>query len=602
MKTKTLSLLLGLLIAQTDAQDIQLASADDIDDGIPLPILQSDSTLPTNSLNTVVTDEPPLLDNSTLFDTPTTVTIENLDDAINATVNTSTTKDFPTTHHPSEIARLLNDNGQLLMWQGINNHLHSFVEVQQLYAQVNFQPLWTINGQITPMASSVIQTVKDAWQHALRPESYHSEAISSLKQWQFVAEPAKFDIVLTDAFITLKKHLANGIVNPKQQFSTWNDDPEPLDFLNLYEQATKRGNAYRVLSVNNADYRQLQAAYIEAVKNSHTDTPQKADIHASSLRVGQKGDAVIALRKRLGLATDRNIYDNTVRQAVKAYQSAHGLGADGIAGRRTIAHLNGKSHPEQNITKLAINMERLRWQGDIPIGNYIWVNIPAYKMAIRNGSDFVFESNVIVGRPQRQTPVFHDTLEHVVLAPYWNVPKTIYNEDKLPKLIKNPHALGNNMQVLDKATGQVVNPTSVDWRTASANYRLRELPGPRNSLGHMKFLFPNRHAIYLHDTPTRRLFKKHRRAFSSGCVRVERAEDLAIFLLNDQGYNRKRIKKESRQKREKWVNVSQSKRYPVFLNYYTAWVDKSGHVRYSNDIYGHDRTLRQLYQSALKQH
>lgn len=514
-------------------------------------------------------------------------------------MTTDISDDFEVLPHRGspEIALLLNDNINPILWQGVSNRLRNLADVRHLYAKMNYRPLWTDDGHVTPLAAQVIDASKNAWQHALRPEVYHSPATSALYAEQAVVEPAKFDIVLTDAFITLKKHLANGIVDPKKQFSTWNSRPEELDFLSLYRQALQRGHLGHTLAVNDPDYQQLQQAYITAV-NQPTDS-EVIQVPVKKVKLGHRGVAVIALRERLGLPVDSNLYDKTVRQAVKAYQRNNGLAADGVAGRNTINHMNGISNSKR-IEQLAINMERLRWGSTPESGNYVWVNIPAYRMAVRNGGQFVFESDVIVGRPERPTPIFRDTMEHVVLAPYWNVPRTIFKEDKLPLLQKNPNALGKNMQVLNTSTGKVVRASSVNWQTGGRGYRLRQLPGPRNSLGRMKFLFPNRHAIYLHDTPDRQLFKKSRRAFSSGCIRVARAEDLAVFLLEDMGYNRKRIKTTSRKSEEKWVNLNNQKRYPVFLNYYTAWVNKEGKVKYSADIYGYDEPLHRLYQNALK--
>lgn len=521
-------------------------------------------------------------------------------DSDNPFVSSNTTAVFEVLPHSGspEIALLLNDNVNPLFWQGMDNRLRNLKDVRHLYAQMNYRPLWTDAGYVTPLAAQMIEASKNAWQHALPPEVYHSPATAAFYAGQAITEPEKFDIILTDAFITMKKHLANGIVDPKKQFSTWNSKPESLDFLALYRSAFERGRLDDILSVNDPDYRQLQQAYIESISQP-TEQPTTIAVPLKKMKLGSRGAAVSALRARLGLPADSDKYDKMVRQAVRDYQHHNGLVADGVAGRNTINHMNGQ-HKQNRSEKLAINLERLRW-GRAPVkGNYIWVNIPAYRMAIRNGKQFIFESDVIVGRPERPTPVFRDTLEHVVLAPYWNVPKTIFKEDKLPLLRKNPNALGKSMQVLNTSTGKVVKASSVNWKKGGQGYRLRQLPGPRNSLGRMKFLFPNRHAIYLHDTPNRRLFKKSRRAFSSGCVRVAKAEDLAVFLLEDMGYNRDRIKKTSRKTKEKWVNLNGQKRYPVFLNYYTAWVNKQGEVKYSADIYGYDKSLQKMYFVALK--
>ncbi len=491
----------------------------------------------------------------------------------------------------NEIANVLNYNN--IEWQGLNNRLQSPDEVRNLYGQLHFQPLWSDGGRVSRMAAQVIRAITDAPSHALRSERYHSEALSSLQAGQPISEPAKFDVIVSDAFITYKSHLANGIIDPKVQFPDWNKEPTFLDFVSIYLNAKSTDNIADIFTVNDYDYRILQKAYL--TEKASADKSEFERVPAKTLKPGSKGKAVQILRRRLGLDDSINVYDKELKQAVKEYQQANGLSADGYAGSKTLRTLNRS--PKQHLEMLAINMERHRW-GYVPNETYLQVNIPAYKMAIRRGNKRLFESNVIVGKTKRPTPIFSDTLETVVLAPYWNVPKTIFNEDKLPKLQKNPNHFGKTMQVINKSTGKVVDASTVDWSTGGQGYRLRQAPGANNALGRMKFLFPNRHAIYLHDTNNRRLFKRSKRAFSSGCIRVERAEDLAIFLLADRNYDRERVQKESRGK-EKWLRLPDDKRYPVFLDYYTAWVDANDNIHYSSDIYGHDKQLKVLYKQAL---
>ncbi len=492
-----------------------------------------------------------------------------------------------------KIAAIIGQKPSVIQWQGVSNRLRSPRDVRTLYSQLDYQPLWTQDGKITDLAGQVIQAIQEAPYHALRAETYHSDALSSLSAGQQIAEPAKFDIIISDAFITFKSHLANGIVPPKRQFSTWNKAKEELDFASLYLLAKSNNNVQNILTVYDKDYQILQKAYVEALNAPELE--QFVAIPAKKLRPKQSGNAVRILRHRLGLDDSIDIYDDELKQAVKDFQSKNGLKADGFAGRNTLHLLN--QSPKNKLQTLAINMERYRWSY-IPEGTYIWVNIPAFKMAIRNGDDKLFQSNVIVGRPKRPTPIFSDRLENVVLAPYWNVPSTIFREDKLPKLKRNPNAF-SNMQVINTTSGKVVNASSVDWSSGGSGYRLRQKPGARNALGRMKFLFPNKHAIYLHDTPSKRLFKRARRAFSSGCIRVERAEDLAVFLLDDIGYDRKRVKRESRGGRERWIKLGPDRRYPVFLDYYTAWVE-DGEVKFSSDLYGYDKKLKKLYAETLQ--
>ncbi|MGY0399161.1 MAG: L,D-transpeptidase family protein, partial [Ostreibacterium sp.] len=525
-------------------------------------------------------------------DTNNQIPVEEITDYQTESVIES--NNITTTDISIALANLINNRITFIQWQGQDNRLRSPDEVKNLYQQTGLVPLWTNNGRITSLAEQVIQQVLNSKFHALRPEIYHSNAISSLQAGQIVAEPAKFDVLISDAFVTLKSHLTNGIVNPKLQFNTWNKKPEDIDFVNLYQEAQARNDINPAFRVKDADYRTLQKAYAKglvAVENRPF-----IRIPAKTLKGVYSGVAVRVLRHHLGLPDD-DVYDDELTQAVEDYQRNNGLGVDGIAGFNTLESLNRS--PADKLQILAINMERYRW-GYIPKGsNYIWVNIPAYKMAIKKGNEKIFQSNVIVGRPKRPTPIFSDTLENVVLAPYWNVPKTIFKKDKLPRLIKNPNVLKSDMQAINLATGKIVPPASVDWIHQARKYRLRQRPGPKNALGRMKFLFPNPYAIYLHDTPSRLLFKHSKRDLSSGCIRVQRAEDLAVFLLKDMGYDRSRIKEESHRNKEKWIRLTKNKHYPVFLDYYTAWVNDEDKIRYSKDIYHYDNQLKELYKETL---
>ncbi len=517
---------------------------------------------------------------------------------------TSKTEDKPTLEAMLEIPDDNNPIALLLQspkveWQGLVNALHSRDELRNFYKSMHYRLLWTENGKVTPLAEKIIKATQQAKYHALKNSTYHTLATSSLKAGQQIVEKAKFDVVLSDAFITLKKHLTNGIVNPKRQFSTWNTEPRTIDFVNQYMIAKSNNDATNLLSVDDAGYLALQKTYQDTLQSTETviETPKIPT--RTTLRPNTSSEAVRLLRQRLGFKDDSMVYDEELRQAVADYQKGNGLKADGIAGKKTLTYLN-QDNQADNLQKLAINMERYRWSYVPENQDYVWVNIPAYQMAVKNNNRSIFDSKVIVGRANRPTPIFSDIMENIVLAPYWNVPKTIFNEDKLPRLKKNPNAFGGNMQVINTATGKVVSPASVNWTNGGKGYRLRQKPGSRNALGRMKFLFPNRHAIYLHDTPKRKLFKRTKRALSSGCIRVERAEDLAVFFLQNKGYDRTRIRKESRRKGEKWVALGEDSRYPVFLNYYTAWADDDNKVHYSQDIYGYDKAMKKLYQDALK--
>nr|MDQ2694533.1 L,D-transpeptidase family protein [Pseudomonadota bacterium] len=273
----------------------------------------------------------------------------------------------------------------------------------------------------------------------------------------------------------------------------------------------------------------------------------------------------------------------------------HGLLEDGVVGPLTQYEMNVPAW--ERVRQIVLNLERWRWLPEDLGRRFILVNITDYALAVVEDGRRVLESRVVVGRSKRPTPVFTGTLSHLVLNPYWRVPRTIAVEDMLPQLQKDPYALARqNIRVFDAAAGREIDPGGVDWSRVNKhnfNFLLRQDPGPGNALGRIKFMFPNRHAVYLHDTSSPRLFNRNRRSYSSGCVRVSKAWDLAEYLLRDDPrWSRETLQAAASGRREKTVHLPQ--KIPIHLMYWTAWVDDEGLAHFRNDIYKHDETLAQV--------
>lgn len=285
-------------------------------------------------------------------------------------------------------------------------------------------------------------------------------------------------------------------------------------------------------------------------------------------------------------------YDRELVTAVKAFQAAQGLGADGVIGQSTRDWLNVS--PAQRAGVLALNIQRLRLlPGTLSTG--IMVNIPAYSLVYyQNGSE-VLASRVIVGRPDRKTPMMSSALNNVVVNPPWNVPPTLARKDILPKVWNDPGYLERHGYTMMRGwnSNQPIDPYQVDWSTITASnlpFRFQQAPGERNSLGRYKFNMPSSDAIYLHDTPNHNLFQKDTRALSSGCVRVNKASELANMLLGDAGWNDTRISDALKEGNTRYVNIRQN--IPVNLYYLTAFVGADGRTQYRTDIYNYDLTAR----------
>lgn len=288
-----------------------------------------------------------------------------------------------------------------------------------------------------------------------------------------------------------------------------------------------------------------------------------------------------------------NVYTPDLVEALKRFQRWQGLEADGAIGRRTREWLNVS--PQLRASLLALNIQRLRLLPD-DMHNGIMVNIPNYSLAYYVNGNEILSSRVIVGRPDRKTPLMRSALNNVVLNPPWNVPTSLVRRDIVPKVKQDPGYLYKHNYTLISGwsdESQVVDPSMINWDMVSANsfpYRIRQAPGPTNSLGRYKFNMPSSDAIYLHDTPNHGLFQRDIRALSSGCVRVNRASDLASLLLRNVGWDESRISGTLKEGNTRFVSIRQ--RVPVNLYYLTAWVADDGQPQFRTDIYNYDSTAR----------
>lgn len=297
-------------------------------------------------------------------------------------------------------------------------------------------------------------------------------------------------------------------------------------------------------------------------------------------------------------ADPAKIYGADLVEAVKRFQRWQGLEPDGAIGPRTREWLNVS--PQLRASLLALNIQRLRLLPD-DMHNGIMVNIPNYSLIYYLNGNKILASRVIVGRPDRKTPLMRSALNNVVLNPPWNVPTTLVRKDIVPKVKQDPAYLYKHNYTLLSGwsnDAEVIDPSMIDWSMVSAAsfpYRIRQAPGATNSLGRYKFNMPSSDAIYLHDTPNHNLFQKDIRALSSGCVRVNKASDLANLLLQDAGWNDTRISSTLKEGETRYVPVRH--RIPVNLYYLTAWVAEDGKAQYRTDIYNYDMTARSGVQS-----
>jgi murein L,D-transpeptidase YcbB/YkuD len=340
----------------------------------------------------------------------------------------------------------------------------------------------------------------------------------------------------------------------------------------------------------NASYKALKqelSRYYTIAKNG--GWPTIDTVIKKGLKQGLVSPHIAVIKQRLQLSGDMpagdtsQVFNDTLVQGVKSFQQRHGYTPDGIISANLIKDMNVPAL--QRVQQILINMDRMRWMPSRPSGDLILVNIPEFVLHVMDGAKKVFDMNVVVGKEGHNTVIFTGDLNQIVFSPYWNVPESIVEKEILPALAKNPNYLAdNNMEQTGTVNGFPV---------------VRQLPGPENSLGRVKFLFPNSFDIYFHDTNAKDLFNKDKRAYSHGCIRLADPEKMARYLLRDDAsWTPERIQEAMNSGNEKYVKLKDP--VPVFISYHTAWVDEEGRLNFREDIYNHDKDLsNKMFTAAL---
>ncbi len=307
-------------------------------------------------------------------------------------------------------------------------------------------------------------------------------------------------------------------------------------------------------------------------------------IATKKIEAGDTASGIALVKQRLFLTGDlaavdtSNEFNAALILAIKNFQHRYGFNEDGKLSNSLLAEMNRPI--TERIQQLLINMERIRWVPATPTTDYLLVNIPEFKLHVYEKGQYAFNMNVVVGTAANSTVIFNGNLKHVVFSPYWNVPPGILKNEVLPAIKRNPNYLAKH---------------NMEWNGGA----VRQMPGPKNSLGLVKFLFPNTYNIYLHDSPAKSLFEESKRAFSHGCIRVAAPKKLAGFLLKPYPeWTDEKITAAMNKGKEQYVGLQ--KTVPVFIGYFTAWVDRDGKLNFRNDIYGHDKRMAQRLFSAAK--
>jgi murein L,D-transpeptidase YcbB/YkuD len=491
-------------------------------------------------------------------------------------------------------------------------------QIPLFYADRRFAPAWIDEGGLRPMGHDLVRALEQVGQDGLQPEDYHLGAIHAMLK-EMAAEAslptghkadqwARMDLLLTDAFLLLSSHLSGGRVNPETMHKDWIISGNRVDIMAALGAALDEGRiepSLDRLRPSHKGYAGLRQALGQiAAIDQQGGWPSVPT--GPTIRPNERNARVPALRERLQKGGDLAMadppqdperMDAALVESLKKFQVRHGLEPDGALGKRTLEELN--ISVQERIRQIELNLERWRWLPQQPGDRYIAVNIADFSLMVVEHQETVLTMRVVVGRPARRTPVFSSPMTYMVISPYWTVPPTIAIEDMLPKAKEDPGYFDSqSIKVYygwDEGNA-AVDPRQIDWRLYSKGnfpFRLVQEPGSENALGHLKFMFPNRFSVYLHDTPNRKLFGKAQRDFSSGCIRVENAVALAEYLLKDNpNWSAEKLSAAIKRNQQQIVTIAPS--VPVHLLYMTAWLDANGGVQFRKDIYKRDAQLDQV--------
>ena len=489
-----------------------------------------------------------------------------------------------------------------------DDYVLAIEEVSKFYKIRHYTKAWTHKNFLTSDAITLVEEIRLANLEGLQPTDYHLETISGLlsqpiHSWSSIERMAQLEVLLTDAYLIYARHLNAGKVCPEKINQQWYFPCRELninfenhlqlalsshDISSSLENLKPKLSGYHQLKAALASYRGLQN--IRHTKTLSIPMQTSRDDEQIVLQLIALGD----LQKK-----SRN-NSSALKEAVEKFQSRHGLKPTGVLDSMTVVTLN--TPIADRIATIEANLERWRW---LPVdlgAAYILVNIADFSLQVIDDHQVKFISNVVIGTLYHSTPVFSAPLTHMVINPYWYIPRSIVENEILSQNNPLDYLIQNNIQVLTQ-DHQVVPVESIIWDAVSPQafpYILRQEPGPENPLGSIKFVLPNPYDIYIHDTPSKELFTRNIRAFSHGCIRLQRPFDLADYLLtDDQQWDLDSIM-QNPGKQPTSMQIDLTTPIPVHILYWTSWTDSDRQVQFRKDVYQRDDAIHQVLHKPLQ--
>lgn len=456
--------------------------------------------------------------------------------------------------------------------------------IRNFYNQRNYQYAWFLDGTIAEYVPTFIEMQNNYIAYSGDSSLYDPKlelVVDSIKNGNDsfnVKSPllAKTELRLTEQFFRFAHRAwAGGSQQPRDL--DWFIPRKKVDVVGLLDSLIRnKGKDVSRYEPVNRQYNLLKDYLVKYYGiEKEGGWPRIADIGKKTFKDGESAAAITQIKRRLIVSGDLKGHDTSsvftpeLTDAVKNFQSRYGFTADGKVNNKLVTEMN--KPVGDRIRQILINMERIRWVPAEPPPNYLLINIPEYRLHVYENGKYAWNMGVVVGTPVHNTVIFSGDLKYIVFSPYWNVPPGILKNEVLPGIRKNPNYLAKHH--MEKIGNSV-----------------RQKPGPWNSLGGVKFLFPNSYNIYLHDTPSRSLFDRDQRAFSHGCIRLHEPKRLAEYLLRDDPkWDSVSIGKAMKAQKEQYVTLKQT--VPVYIGYFTAWVDRDGRLNFRDDVYGHDKKM-----------
>jgi len=497
---------------------------------------------------------------------------------------------------------VLEDSEEAIAING--KELYSQIELPRFYANREYEPAWTNHKN----KMDLLESIESAYDEGLDPNDYHFEQIKmyvakSKKSKLSLTEKADMDFLMTDALILYASHLLEGKLDQSDLRKKWDvkrnegpSNPDSLLTVTLHNKNIK--SALEDFKPNHYMYK-LMKFHLKKLRTEAENGGWPEVSEGETLKPGDSDERIIAIRQFLLAVGDlekskvdeEELFDEELEEAVKKFQIRHKLTSDGVIGKGTIEQM--KVPIEDRIDMIILNLERTRWIFQQPDSDFLIVNIAGFHVKRISNKQEVFDSRVIVGKYHKETPVFKGVMKYIVMNPTWTLPYSISTHETLPRLKKDPGYLAaKHMEVMDR-NGKILNSANIDWNQYSAGnfpFIIRQKAGPWNALGEVKFIFPNKYSVYLHDTPSRGLFNRQDRAFSHGCIRTEDKWGLLMSLMDDpEVWNMDKINEILKSGKTTTINLP--KPINIYLIYLTAAVDQDNNLMFMKDIYKRDKAV-----------